>query len=83
MPIRQATPEHLSLCQRSKKQMSEGPRSAAASIYPHLQSANREAPQRRNISSVADAMYPSLPKSTPPPNPLLPRLNRAGDQINN
>jgi len=47
------------------------PPSAAASIYPHLNSAARGGfEQRREPVSVADAMFPHLkPPAPKPPNP--------------
>ena len=62
--------------------MSEGPRSAAASIYPNLPSTDRALVQREQ-RDLAAAMYPRLaraPKPQPPPHPLLPRLKRAGER---
>jgi hypothetical protein len=51
--------------------MTQGPRSAAASLYPHLPSAEPEPPprQQRRGPRLADALYPSLaPKPQPAPN---------------
>jgi hypothetical protein len=68
--------------------MTEREPTAAAALYGHLPSAEREPVQQRtprfsNLAkpSVAQAMFPSLP-SLPkaPPHPLLPRLKRAGER---
>jgi len=49
--------------------MSDGPRSAAASLYPHLPSADREPVRQRQGGSIAEALYPR-PKP-PLKNPYL------------
>jgi hypothetical protein len=58
------------------------PPSAAAALYPNLKSGT---PERRleGNQSIGEAMFPNLtraPKPKPPPNPLLPRLKRAGER---
>jgi hypothetical protein len=75
------TPEHLLL--RSKR-MSERPRSAAASLYPHLKSGTPEPMQQRERSgTVADAMYAHLrPPAPKPPNPWRDSLLKHLRELN-
>jgi len=56
----------------------------ASNIWPHLQSDREPAKDRRAAErTLAEVMYPALPKlprPRPPENPLLPRLKRAGER---
>jgi hypothetical protein len=57
--------------------MPDRPRSAAASLYPHLKSGMAEPVQRqREPASVADAMFGHLRPPTPQPKP-----NRASTDL--
>ena len=55
--------------------MVDRPRSAAASLYPHLKSGTRDVVERRDQpTSVAAALYPDLVPKPKPPNPYLERM---------
>jgi hypothetical protein len=55
--------------------MSEGPRSAAQSLYPHLKSGTPDPVERRQGGSIAEALYPR-PKP-PLRNPYLESMSEA------
>jgi hypothetical protein len=55
--------------------MAEQPKSAAASLYPHLPSADPEPRGRAQSVSLAHSMYPSLV----PPRPAPPNRNRESE----